>query len=207
MPRRVVQRFLKQAMGLDISLGSTQKCWEEASEAGTVPCQALETKLASEAVLNVDETGWRQNGEKRCIRAFVENSFTYYLISANRRGDVLVEVLGAVISGILCRDRVETQPASGIGSGRVLAARTLGLGRVGAACEIVSTVVEISGRQNRPRPADRTFSTASQWVSSIGKTLVGQRVFECRQSGQRDWRTLRTPILLSRRGRSGADQQ
>ena len=105
MPRRVVQRFLKQAMGLDISLGSTQKCWEEASEAGTVPCQALETKLASEAVLNVDETGWRQNGEKRWIWAIVGNSFTYYLVSASRGGNVLVEVLGAVFSGILCRDR------------------------------------------------------------------------------------------------------
>jgi transposase len=31
MPRRVVEALLEQVLGIDISLGSTQKCWEEAS--------------------------------------------------------------------------------------------------------------------------------------------------------------------------------
>ena len=34
MPRRVVEALLEQVLGIDISLGSTQKCWEEASQAG-----------------------------------------------------------------------------------------------------------------------------------------------------------------------------
>src|SRR5437763_3947004 len=38
MPRRVVERLLEQALGIEISLGSTQKCWEEASEAVAGPC-------------------------------------------------------------------------------------------------------------------------------------------------------------------------
>jgi len=39
MPRRVVEALLKQALEIDISLGSTQKCWEEASQAVAAPCR------------------------------------------------------------------------------------------------------------------------------------------------------------------------
>jgi len=34
MPRRVVEALLGQVLKIEISLGSTQKCWEEASQAG-----------------------------------------------------------------------------------------------------------------------------------------------------------------------------
>ena len=93
-------------MGISISLGSTQKCWEQMSAAVEVPCGELERKLALEPVLNVDETGWRQSGEKRWIWALVANSFTYYVVAAGRGAEVLVCLLGAVFSGILCSDRL-----------------------------------------------------------------------------------------------------
>jgi len=67
MPRRVVEALLGQVLGIDISLGSTQKCWEEASQAVAAPCQELEQHLKDEPVLNVDETGWRTNGAKRFL--------------------------------------------------------------------------------------------------------------------------------------------
>ena len=105
MPRRVVQRFLEQAMGTSISLGTTQNCCEQMSQAVERPCLELESKLATEAVLNIDETGWRLSGDKRWIWAFVAHSFIYYVVAAGRGAEVLVTVLGAVFSGILCSDR------------------------------------------------------------------------------------------------------
>ena len=105
MPRRVVHRFLEQAMGISISVGSTQKCWEQMSEAVEGPCDELAGKMSSEPVLNIDETGWRQSGEKRWIWAFVANSFTYYFVAASRGAEVLAAVLGTVFLGILCSDR------------------------------------------------------------------------------------------------------
>ena len=42
LPRRVVEALLAQVLGIEISLGSTQKCWEEASQAVAAPCQELE---------------------------------------------------------------------------------------------------------------------------------------------------------------------
>ena len=105
MPRRVVEALLGQVLGIDISLGSTQKCWEEASQAVAVPCQELEKQLKDEPVLNVDETGWRTNGAKRFLWAFVAARYVVYTIAATRGSAVLVRLLGAVFQGILCSDR------------------------------------------------------------------------------------------------------
>jgi transposase len=105
MPRRVLERLLEQVLGVEMSLGSTQKCWEEASQAVAVPCQELEEQLKDEPVLNVDETGWRNNADKRYLWAFVALQFVVYTIAATRGSEVLVRLLGAVFRGVLCSDR------------------------------------------------------------------------------------------------------
>jgi transposase len=105
MPRRVVEGLLEQVLGVEMSLGSTQKCWEEASQAVALPCQEVEEQLKDEPVLNVDETGWRSNGDKRYLWAFVALQFVVYTVAATRGSDVLVRLLGAVFRGVLCSDR------------------------------------------------------------------------------------------------------
>ena len=105
MPRRVVERLLEQALGIEISLGSTQKCWEEASEAVAAPCQELERKLKDEPVINADETGWRTNGDKRFLWVFLAAHYVVYTIEATRGSAVLIRLLGSVFQGILCSDR------------------------------------------------------------------------------------------------------
>ena len=105
MPRRVVEALLGQVLGIDISLGSTQKCWEETSQAVAAPCQELEQHLKDEPVLNVDETGWRTDGAKRFLWAFVAARYVVYAVAATRGSDVLIRLLGAVFRGILCSDR------------------------------------------------------------------------------------------------------
>jgi transposase len=105
MPRRVVEALLGQVLGIEISLGSTQKCWEEASQAVAGTCQELEQQLKDEPVLNVDETGWRTNGDKRFLWAFVAARYVVYTVAATRSSEVLIRLLGAVFQGILCSDR------------------------------------------------------------------------------------------------------
>jgi len=105
MPRRVVEALLQQVLGVEMSLGSTQKCWEEASQAVARSCQELEEQLKDEAVLNVDETGWRTNGDKRYLWAFVASQFVVYTVAATRGSEVLTRLLGAVFRGVLCSDR------------------------------------------------------------------------------------------------------
>ena len=105
MPRRVVEALLEQVLGIQMSLGTTQKCWEEASQAVALPCQELEEQLKDEPVLNVDETGWRTNGDKRYLWAFVALQYVVYTVAATRGSEVLVRFLGAVFCGVLCSDR------------------------------------------------------------------------------------------------------
>jgi len=105
LPRRLVEAMLADVLGIDISLGSTQKAWEEVSHAVEQPVRQLQEQLPREAVLNVDETGWRTNGDKRWIWALVANGFAFYVVASTRGAEVLVSLLGAVFRGILCSDR------------------------------------------------------------------------------------------------------
>jgi transposase len=105
LPRRLVETMLADVLGITISLGSTQKAWEEVSQAVAETVRDLQKQLPEQAVLNVDETGWRSNGEKRWMWALVAQPFVFYVVSATRGAEVLVALLGAVFRGILCCDR------------------------------------------------------------------------------------------------------
>lgn len=105
LPRRLVEAMLADVLGIEMSLGSTQKAWEEVSQAVAQPVQQLQKQLPREAVLNVDETGWRTNGDKRWIWALVAQQFVFYVVASTRGTEVLVSLLGAVYRGILCSDR------------------------------------------------------------------------------------------------------
>src|SRR5437870_4003785 len=58
VPRRLVEAMLADVLGLEISLGSTQKAWEEVSQAVEQPCQQWQEQLPREAVRNVAGTRW-----------------------------------------------------------------------------------------------------------------------------------------------------
>src|SRR5436309_1342915 len=106
VPRRLVEAMLADVLGLEISLGSTQKAWEEVSQAVEQPCQQWQEQLPREAVRNVDETGWRSNGDKRWIWTFVAKQFVFYAVASTRSAAVLVALRGTVFRGILCGDRL-----------------------------------------------------------------------------------------------------
>jgi hypothetical protein len=53
----------------------------------------------------LDETGWRTNGDKRYLWAFVALRFVVYTVAGTRGSEVLVRLLGTVFRGVLCSDR------------------------------------------------------------------------------------------------------
>ncbi len=109
LPRLVVQRLLAGALHIPMSLGSTQKAWEEASAAVAAPCEELEQALGRQAVLNCDETGHRTNAEKRWLWTLVAPTFVFYTIAASRSATVvLTRLLGAACAGVLGTDRLPT---------------------------------------------------------------------------------------------------
>ena len=111
LPRLVVQRLHEGALQIPISLGSTQKAWEEASAAVAAPYQELAQALPSQRVLNGDETGHRTNGAKRWLWTLVAPTFVFYTIATARGADVLRRLLGATFDGVLGSDRLPTYTA------------------------------------------------------------------------------------------------
>jgi transposase len=105
IPRRGVEQLLETVLGIQISLGSTQKLVEDTSEALAATCQELGQQLPKEPVLNSDETGWRSMGERRWLWALVAGSFVFFTVAASRSSKVLIHLLGTVFPGILCSDR------------------------------------------------------------------------------------------------------
>lgn len=108
VPRLVVQRLLEGALQLPLSLGSTQKAWEETSAAVAGPYAELQAALAQQPVLNSDETGHRTNGAKRWLWTLVAPTFVFYAIAASRGADVLQALIGARFAGVLGSDRLST---------------------------------------------------------------------------------------------------
>jgi transposase len=108
LPRLVVQRLLESALQLPISLGSTQKAWEEASAAVATPYEELEAALPTQPVLNADETGHRTNAAKRWLWTLVAPTFVFYAIATSRGSDVLRRLLGVTFGGVLGSDRLPT---------------------------------------------------------------------------------------------------
>ena len=108
MTRRDVRATLQDLFGVDISVGSVQKAWEETADAVEAPYAELEEALPTEPVLNSDETGSRTNGDKRWVWVLCSSWFVFYHIACSRGVEVLVELLGEAFSGILCSDRCPT---------------------------------------------------------------------------------------------------
>jgi len=108
MTRRDAAATLQDLLGVDISVGSVQKAWEETADAVEAPYTELEQALPNEPVLNGDETGSRTNGEKRWVWVLCSSWFVFYHIASNRGVEVLVQLLGKAFAGILCSDRCPT---------------------------------------------------------------------------------------------------
>jgi transposase len=108
MTRRDVAATMQDLLGVDISVGSVQKAWEETADAVEAPYTELEQALPSEPVLNGDETGSRTNGDKRWVWVLCSSWFVFYHIASSRGVEVLVQLLGTAFAGILCSDRCPT---------------------------------------------------------------------------------------------------
>lgn len=108
LPRLVVQRLLEGVLQIPMSVGSTQKAWEEASAAVTPVYEELEQALPEQPVLNVDETGHRTNAAKRWLWVFVAPTFVFYKIATSRGANVLRDLLGETFAGVLGSDRLQT---------------------------------------------------------------------------------------------------
>jgi transposase len=96
-----VQAFLDDALGVALSRGQLCKLVGKAAAALDVPYQELRDRLPTEARLNVDETGHRENHARFWTWCFRAELFVLFKIDKSRGSKVLIDALGEEFNGVL----------------------------------------------------------------------------------------------------------
>ena len=96
-----IRKFVRDVIGLTISRGQLAKIIGKVSRALERPYEDLLTDLSTQAWLNIDETGHKQNGQRQWIWCFRAELYTLFQIDPTRSADVLIEVLGTEFDGVL----------------------------------------------------------------------------------------------------------
>ncbi len=96
-----IRKFLRDVVGISISRGHLRKLCAKVTESLQGCYDELTELLVREAVLNVDETGHKENGKRFWTWCFRASLFTVFRIESSRGTDVLLKVLGEEFEGLL----------------------------------------------------------------------------------------------------------
>jgi transposase len=99
-----IRKFLRDVVGLSISRGHLRKLIGKVSSALADPYQTLLDMLPKEPVLNIDESGHKENGDRLWTWCFRAACYTFFKISDSRGSDVLIDVLGKDFAGVIGSD-------------------------------------------------------------------------------------------------------
>ena len=105
LSKRTTQRVLDDLFGLSVSLGTISHL--EAATTATLaePVAEARTYVQEQASAHLDETGWRQGGQKAWLWVASTTWVTVFLVRLSRGSQVARELLGERFSGILVTDR------------------------------------------------------------------------------------------------------
>jgi len=102
--RRGCQEIAKTIFGINIGLGSVCKLHEEVSQSLALAHEKTREVLSEQPVLNIDETGWNNQGQNRWLWIVVTPLIAFYHIAASRGAKVLKDILGDEYKGIVVSD-------------------------------------------------------------------------------------------------------
>ncbi len=96
-----IRKFLRDVAQVDVCRGYLAKLIGKVSQSLAKSYAELCERLPGEAVLNIDETGHKENGQKFWTWCFRAQLYTLFRIDKSRGSKVLVEVLGEEFQGVL----------------------------------------------------------------------------------------------------------
>ena len=105
LSKRSLEQFLRDVLGLRICLGSLCALEQRVSQALAAPVQQALDALPQQAVVNADETRWRQSHQKAWLWVMVTAVVTVFRIAKSRGATVCKELLGERFCGTLGSDR------------------------------------------------------------------------------------------------------
>ncbi len=96
-----IRKYLRDVVGLTVSRGLLNKVLHKVTHALEAPYAELLGLLASEPLLNIDETGHKENGQRLWTWCFRARDYALFKIDASRGSQVLYAVLGEDFAGVL----------------------------------------------------------------------------------------------------------
>ena len=93
--------FMGEVLGCPVSRGELAKAFQKISTALKEPYEEALSALPQEPVLNIDETGHKENGGRFWTWVFRASLFAVFRISAHRSSEVLKSVLGLNFAGLI----------------------------------------------------------------------------------------------------------
>jgi hypothetical protein len=104
LPGNKIKAVLKDLCGLSVSEGGIAQALQRLGNYLQVETEVILKKVREAAVKHADETGWKINGVKHWLWAFVDEMWAYYRIDRSRGSKVVKEVLGNPVPGTLVSD-------------------------------------------------------------------------------------------------------
>ena len=105
LSKRQVRQLGDDLLGLSISTGAIAKLERRSASALADPHRELADSVRAAPVVNVDETGWREQGRRAWLWAATTESATVFAIAANRSALVARRLLGDTRDRIVGSDR------------------------------------------------------------------------------------------------------
>ncbi len=96
-----IQSFLRNVIGVELSRGCLAKLVAKSAAALEAPYRELLDRLPAEALVNVDETGHKENGGRFWTWCFRADLYVLFHIDKSRGSKVLIDVLGKEFNGVL----------------------------------------------------------------------------------------------------------
>jgi transposase len=105
LSRREVRQLLEDLWAIKLSLGAVVR-QEQAQSAALAPVvEEAQAAVQEAAVVNMDETGWRQEQRRAWLWTAVTADLTVFLINGSRGGAVVEALLGSEFAGVVGSDR------------------------------------------------------------------------------------------------------
>lgn len=96
-----IRKFIRDVLGENVSRGYLRKVIEKVSQSLEAPYSELLDRLPFEQIVNVDETGHKENKAKFWTWVFKAEMYVLFKIDKSRGSNVLIDVLGKEFDGVL----------------------------------------------------------------------------------------------------------
>jgi transposase len=96
-----IRKYIRDVLGEKVSRGYLRKIIEKVSLSLEAPYNELLDRLPLETIVNVDETGHKENGDKFWTWVFKAELYVLFKIDKSRGSKVLIDVLGEEFNGVL----------------------------------------------------------------------------------------------------------